>query len=122
MCHHPLINLVNMNYPALLVAGDLWEAVQLFDRMDSTVLPVVQEEIFVGLLYREDLENCLNAGANKTIRQLTTRQVVYLSPENTVEEALELFHNSDQSVVPVIWAGGYFAGMLQREVVERYVK
>jgi len=121
MLHLPLINLVNTDFPVIGVDDGLWETFLLFNKNDFRVLPVVSGDIFLGVLYREEVMAGFHSGKKKSLRQLLAKDVIYLSPEDSIQDAVTAFQAWGLDSIPVVWAGGFFAGMLLREVVSRYV-
>lgn len=121
LLHLPIINLVTTDCPVIEMEANPQDALRLFSEHHLAALPVVEGEVFKGLLYKQDLFEKFQPGKHVQLRKWVSRNAVFLSPEDSVKDAIEVFKSGGFDSIPVVWAGGYFAGMLLREVLKRYV-
>lgn len=91
---------------------------QLFRRYPKlSMLPVEREGMFSGVIYRYDfLQNYLfQQSINMTASDLTTRNIIYLSPENSIADAAEIFETEIFTEIPIVNSYRKLVGVLSKD-------
>ncbi len=105
------IELVNNNIPRLQLSDNLAKAQQLLNDFRVTHLPVVADEIYLGLLSEEDV---LDADDDKgTIEFLQEHFLRDSVPDNVhFLNAVNFSTRHETSIIPVITSSNEFAGVI----------
>ena len=110
----PIVNLLSADENALETTACHESLRAVFCGSEAALVPVVENGQFKGVVFRCDVEKYPFACA----AQLLSKETIYLSPENSLGEALEVFEWSGQGEIPVVWAGGEVAGVMRLAEIE----
>lgn len=106
-----VLELVNPLSLAIDLNASLEKAAFLLEKTPFSMLPVVSKGIFVGILERSDIFPN-SRFSQKTIRELLSKNMVYLAPNDPAMLAAELLATGLLEFIPVVNETGYFAGIV----------
>ena len=104
--------LINYNIPRLMLQDSIAKALQLTNDYRLTHLPVVADDVFLGLISEEDL---LDAEDNKLAIETLQGSFVIAAVKDNVHflNAVNISIQNDSTIVPVINAGSdHFVGVI----------
>ncbi len=114
-----VIELTNPFAPAIALDAPVENAVSFFQKSAISMLPVVENGLFRGVLERSRLES-LSGFSCARVRDLLCVDILYLSPNDDAEHAADLLATGMIDLVPVVNDDGQFAGTITAaEVPER---
>lgn len=105
-------------------SSDIQTIREIFDFFPNHFLPVVDGLRFVGVILREDfLKQYMFTGDNTlSAPDLISKEMVTLSPKNTLSEAKEIFDAYPFDVIPVTDADGDLVGVVLRTELEKSLR
>lgn len=103
--------LINNNIPQLQLQDSVGKALRLINDYRVTHLPVVNEELYLGLIAEEDL---LDAYDEKSMIEILQEFFVHASVKDDVHflNAVNFISQHETSIVPVINAVNAFSGVI----------
>ncbi|RMF22261.1 MAG: CBS domain-containing protein [Bacteroidetes bacterium] len=103
------------------IAG-LEDLKQLFDNFPNLFIPVVRGTRFVGVILRSDFFDHYLVAGEESLRaaDLISKEMIHLSPEDSLEEAREIFNSFDYPAIPIVDAEGDLVGILNKSDVESW--
>ncbi len=106
------IDLINNNSPRLQLQDSIAKAIQLLSDYRVTHLPVVSDDIFIGLLSEEDL---LDAEDTRMLIDILQKHFIKASVKDNVHflNAVNICNQYDSNIVPVINEAGELAGIIR---------
>ncbi len=115
----PVLSLLKTEYAKVDASTEIETIHLIFSHSSNRFLPVVWDSKFVGVILREDFYRKFLADDDNslTAKDLISKEMVMLSPENTVADALEVFGTNLFNVLPVANDDGHLLGMLHVEDV-----
>ena len=80
-------------------------------------LPVVEDGQFTGVIYRYDFLQIylFQEAIEQTAKDLTNTDVIYLSPDNPITAATEIFETGVYEQIPIVNDNNQLVGMLREE-------
>ncbi|MCU0345884.1 MAG: CBS domain-containing protein [Saprospiraceae bacterium] len=119
----PAFSLLKSNYPTVEADADLTVIRHVFNRFPDSFLPVVRDGKFVGVILREDFLRKFVASDDYrlTAKDLISKEIVKLLPENTLTDAFEIFDTNIFSVLPIADGQDKLMGLLLKEDLERHL-
>ncbi len=117
----PISALLTTNCTIVESVADVQTIHEIFDYFPSQFLPVVEGLRFIGVILREDFlrEFALSGDMSLTAKDLVSKEMVKLSPRNTLSEAKEIFDAKVYDVIPVVDDDGDLVGIVLRSEVEQ---
>ncbi len=99
-----------MSSPVITVSprNSIQEALEIMRENDTRRLPVTDGGKLVGMLVQHDIEKALRSPGripHTPVEWVMTKQVYYVSPEDTVTEAARLMTDYKISALPVLDSG-----------------
>lgn len=116
----PISTVLTTNCTIVESVANIQTIKEIFDYFPNRFLPVVDGLRFVGVILREEfLRKFLtdNEG-NLTAKNLISKEMVKLSPNNTLADAKEIFDIKLYNVIPVTDDEDDLIGVILREDVE----
>ncbi len=116
----PVHSLVKMDFTIVEAGTDIQTIRFIFHHFPNKFLPVVREMKFVGVILREDFLRKFVSTHDYLLsaKDLVSKEMVKLSPANTLAEAKEVFDAHAFNVLPIADSEGNLVGVLRREDVE----
>ena len=117
----PVQTLVKTNFTMVEAGADIQTIRFIFNHFPNRFLPVVRSMKFVGVILREDFLRKFVASDDYLLsaKDLISKEMVKLSPTNTLAEAKEIFDANVYNVLPIADDEGDLVGVLLREDVEQ---
>ena len=117
----PIHSLVKTDCTIVEAGADIQTIRFIFNHFPNQFLPVVRAMKFVGVILREDFLRKFVASDDYLLsaKDLISKEMVNLSPANTLDEAKEIFDTNVFKVLPVANDEGELVGVLLREDVEQ---
>lgn len=112
-----------MTRPVITVTGStlVREAQTMLTKYGVNVLPVVEEEKFIGLLMREIVEKAILHGFKKTaVREFADRDITLAAPSTPLHELQSAMIEKNQRFVPVL-QGDTVIGAITRTDILRVI-
>ncbi len=103
------------------IAG-LADLKQLFDNFPNLFIPVVRGTRFVGVILRSDFLHHYLSVSDEALRaaDLVSKEMIHLSPDDSLEDAREIFNSFDYPAIPIVDAEGDLVGILNKSDVESW--
>ncbi len=95
------------------------EAQGIMDEEEISGLPVVMDEIVIGIISRRDIKPILNSDSQKKVRDIMTEEVVTIGESTTPEEALDVAYENKVERLPVVQNGKIVGIVTMRDILER---
>jgi CBS domain-containing protein len=118
----PIAEILTTNCTIVEAEADFQTIRDVFNYFPNRFLPVVEGLRFIGVILREDFfQQYLTQDGSLKLRayDLVSKEIVKLSPSNTLAEAKEVFDTKVFDVIPVVDDDGDLAGLVLREDVEQ---
>jgi CBS domain-containing protein len=117
----PISALLTTNCTIVESVADIQTIREIFDYFPAQFLPVVEGLRFIGVILRDDfLREFAFSGDNSLIaKDLVSKEMVKLSPRNTLTEAKEIFDAKVYDVIPVVDDDDDLVGIVLRQEVEQ---
>ncbi|MBI1226427.1 MAG: CBS domain-containing protein [Bacteroidetes bacterium] len=115
----PVLPLVKTDFSKIDANTDIETIRLIFNHSSKRFLPVVKETKFVGVILREDFLRKFVAADDYllTAKDLISKEIIKLSPENTISEAMEVFSTNVYYVIPIANNEDELLGMIHMEEV-----
>ena len=115
-----ILNVLTTNCTIVEAMADIQTIREIFDHFPNRFLPVVRGLKFVGVILREEFfqKYILSQDYSLSAKDLISKEMVKLSPVNTIAEAKEVFDTRVFDVIPVTDEDGDLMGILLRDDVE----
>jgi CBS domain-containing protein len=107
-----VFELVNPFTPALSLDAPLEKAALLFQKCALSILPVVREGMFCGILERKTLEDHRPSSPGSMVCDLLCRDMVFLSPRDSAWDAADLLAVGAVDMIPIVTEAGCLAGIV----------
>lgn len=116
----PITKVLTTNCTIVEAMADIQTIREIFDHFPNRFLPVVRGLKFVGVILREEffMKFLTNQDYTLSAKDLISREMVYLSAYNTIEDAKEIFDAKVYDVLPVTDDEGDLIGVLLRDEIE----
>ncbi len=118
--HTPISKIIRTNCTVIEAGADIHTIRFIFEHFPNQFLPVVKGLQFVGVILRNEFFDHYNAGMSPVLKaaDLISREMVMLSPENSMDEAREVFNSKIFDIIPVADEDGDLMGIVLREDVD----
>lgn len=115
----PVLGFIKTDFTKIDPATDIETVRLIFNYSSKRFLPVVDDTKLIGVILREDFLRKFVAADDYelTAKDLVSKEMIKLSPENTIEEAMEVFSTNIFHVVPIATDDNHLIGMLHIEDV-----
>lgn len=115
----PVLSLIKTDFTKIEASTDIETIRLIFNHSPKRFLPVVNNSKFIGVILREDFLRKFVAADDYqlTAKDLVSKEMIKLSPDNTIEEAMEVFSTNIYHVVPIATDDNKLIGMLHMEDV-----
>lgn len=96
----------------------------VFQHFPNEFLPVVEGIRFIGVVFRDEFlaQYVMGLDARLMAKELVSKEMVELSPENTMEHAREIFDTKTYNIIPVVDEHKDLMGIILREDFEAWDK
>ena len=95
------------------------EANEIMDMEEVSGLPVVENEIVVGIISRRDIKPIINKGSKKKVKDIMTEEVLTIPESTTPDEALDIAYENKVERLPVVRDGKLMGIVTIRDILER---
>ncbi|WP_424355705.1 IMP dehydrogenase [Methanobacterium sp. MBAC-LM] len=95
------------------------EANEIMDMEEVSGLPVVKNEIVVGIISRRDIKPIINKGSKKKVKDIMTEEVLTIPESTTPDEALDIAYENKVERLPVVRNGKIMGIVTIRDILER---
>jgi IMP dehydrogenase len=95
------------------------EANEIMDMEEVSGLPVVENEIVVGIISRRDIKPIINKGSKKKVKDIMTEEVLTIPESTTPDEALDIAYENKVERLPVVRNGKIMGIVTIRDILER---
>ncbi|MGB9980634.1 IMP dehydrogenase [Methanobacterium sp.] len=95
------------------------EANEIMDMEEVSGLPVVENEIVVGIISRRDIKPIINEGSKKKVKDIMTEEVLTIPESTTPDEALDIAYENKVERLPVVRDGKIMGIVTIRDILER---
>ncbi|WP_414468855.1 IMP dehydrogenase [Methanobacterium sp. ACI-7] len=95
------------------------EANQIMDMEEVSGLPVVEEEVVVGIISRRDIKPIVSTDADKKVKEIMTEEVLTIPESTSPEEALDIAYENKVERLPVVRQGKLMGIVTIRDILER---
>jgi len=95
------------------------EANEIMDMEEVSGLPVVKNEIVVGIISRRDIKPIINNGSKKKVKDIMTEEVLTIPESTTPDEALDIAYENKVERLPVVRDGKIMGIVTIRDILER---
>ena len=101
-----------------ILAIDICESLQsVYDLFQKYTIidhiPVIEKGILKGMVYRTMLDSiCPSTDKSTAVSQIMSRQFVYLSTENPIAAAVEIFRSNIFNLIPIVDKSKILVGIL----------
>lgn len=95
------------------------EANEIMDMEEVSGLPVVENEIVVGIISRRDIKPIINKGSKKKVKDIMTEEVLTIPESTTPDEALDIAYENKVERLPVVRDGKIMGIVTIRDILER---
>ncbi len=97
--------------PAINIESGIEKAAVLFEKTGFSVLPVVQNGHFCGVIERETIAQFHRFSGQKVV-DFFTKNTIFLSPNDPAEAAVDLLSANVLDVIPVVNDAGFLIGIV----------
>lgn len=120
----PLLSMVKADCTIIEAGADIQTIRFIFNHFPNRFLPVVRSMKFVGVILRDEFLRKFVAADDYLLaaKDLISKEMVCLSPSNTLADAREIFETNVFEVLPIADAAGDLIGLLMREDVEQHFR
>jgi CBS domain-containing protein len=115
MGHHTVQEAMTSNPTAITPDTTVQEAARLMKTEDVGALPIVEDGRLTGVITDRDLAVrgiAEGRGAETTVRELASKDIVTIDPQQGLEEAARLMAEHQVRRLPVVEEDGRLVGML----------
>lgn len=95
------------------------EANQIMDIEDVSGLPVVEDEVVVGIISRRDIKPIINSESEKKVKEIMTENVLTIPESTTPEDALDIAYENKVERLPVVRNNKLMGIVTVRDILER---
>lgn len=95
------------------------EANQIMNMEEVSGLPVVEDNVVVGIITHRDIKPIINDEARKKVREIMTEEVLTIPESTTPEEALDIAYENKVERLPVVRQGKLMGIVTVRDILER---
>ena len=95
------------------------EANEIMDMEEVSGLPVVENEIVIGIISRRDIKPIINNGSKKKVKDIMTEEVLTIPESTTPDEALDIAYENKVERLPVVRDGKIMGIVTIRDILER---
>jgi len=95
------------------------EANHIMDLENVSGLPVVKNELVIGIISRRDIAPIINSDAQKKVRDFMTEEVVTISETTTPDEAIDIAYENKVERLPVVKDGLIVGIVTVKDILER---
>lgn len=95
------------------------EANEIMNMEEVSGLPVVENEIVVGIISRRDIKPIINEGSKKKVKDIMTEEVLTIPESATPDEALDIAYENKVERLPVVRDGKIMGIVTIRDILER---
>ena len=95
------------------------EANEIMDIEEVSGLPVVENEIVVGIISRRDIKPIINSNSKKKVKDIMTEEVLTIPESTTPDEALDIAYENKVERLPVVRDGKIMGIVTIRDILER---
>lgn len=127
-----ITSVMTTNVVSVAPQTNLFEVEQLFRQFPHDFIPVQQQNCLVGAVERNDFLQYMNglkmqgmqSGgtlAARAIESVIDKNIIQLSTENTVQDAVEIFDTGLYRVIPIVDARKQLVGILTPQDLAEHV-
>ncbi|MBI5680835.1 MAG: IMP dehydrogenase [Methanobacterium sp.] len=95
------------------------EANQIMDMEDVSGLPVVEDEVVIGIISRRDIKPIINSDSEKKVKEIMTENVLTIPESTTPEDALDIAYENKVERLPVVRNNKLMGIVTVRDILER---
>ncbi len=95
------------------------EANEIMNLEEVSGLPVVENDIVVGIISRRDIKPIINEGSKKKVKDIMTEEVLTIPESTTPDEALDIAYENKVERLPVVRNGAIMGIVTIRDILER---
>ena len=95
------------------------EANEIMDMEEVSGLPVVENEIVVGIISRRDIKPIINSNSKKKVKDIMTEEVLTIPESTTPDEALDIAYENKVERLPVVRNGKLMGIVTMRDILQR---
>lgn len=119
----PISKIIRTNCTVIEAAADVETIRFIFGHFPHQFLPVVKGLRFIGVILRDEFLTHWNTveDSSLTAADLVSKEMVMLSPDNSLAEAKEIFDSKVFNIIPVTDEDGDLMGIVLREDVENHL-
>ncbi|MBM4241633.1 MAG: IMP dehydrogenase [Euryarchaeota archaeon] len=99
--------------------ASLKDASEIMDKEGISGLPVVKNDVIVGIISRRDITPILNSDAERSVGEIMTEDVVTISESTTPDEALDIAYENKVERLPVVRDNRIVGIVTMRDILER---
>jgi CBS domain-containing protein len=108
-----VFELSNPFSPAVTTDALLTTAIEIFKKCSLSSLPITQKGIFCGILEKQTVENAV-IKKNSLVREFLNRNTIFLSPNDSAQDAADLLSIGVVDIIPVVTDSGFLAGIVTK--------
>lgn len=95
------------------------EANEIMDMEEVSGLPVVENEIVVGIISRRDIKPIINSDSKSKVKDVMTEEVLTIPESTTPDEALDIAYENKVERLPVVRNSKIMGIVTIRDILER---
>ncbi len=99
--------------------SSLKEAQSIMDQEMVSGMPVVEDEVVIGIISRRDIKPIINSDSHKKVREIMTSDVVTVDESITPGEALDIAYENKVERLPVVREGKIMGIVTIKDILER---
>ncbi|MBV1767662.1 MAG: IMP dehydrogenase, partial [Methanobacterium sp.] len=99
--------------------SSLKEAQSIMDQEMVSGMPVVEDEVVIGIISRRDIKPIINSDSHKKVREIMTSEVVTVDESITPGEALDIAYENKVERLPVVREGKIMGIVTIKDILER---
>ena len=99
--------------------ASIGEANDIMNMEEVSGLPVVEDEIVVGIISRRDIKPIINSNSKKKVKDIMTEEVLTIPESTTPDEALDIAYENKVERLPVVRDSKIMGIVTIRDILER---
>ena len=99
--------------------ASIGEANDIMNMEEVSGLPVVEDDIVVGIISRRDIKPIINSNSKKKVKDIMTEEVLTIPESTTPDEALDIAYENKVERLPVVRDSKIMGIVTIRDILER---